>query len=369
MTAGTPVLVVAISARALAAAASRAGYAPLAVDLFADADTRALCAAARLAPGDPMTGFRGDGALAAVAELARAYRPMGIVYGSGFEARPALIAALAAIAPVLGNDAATVARVKDPPGLAAFCAAAGVDHPDVSFDTPRGEGWLLKPLGGGGGLGVAPDDGGAHERCYRQRRVEGASVSALFVADGRRARHLGFSEQWTAPCAAAPFRYGGAAGPATVASALAARMRAAVERAAAHFGLRGLCSADFIVDGDRAWLLEINPRPGATLDVFDSADDPLLRRHVEAWRGRLGAAPAHRGARAAQIVYSTRDWTAPAGLDWPEWAADRPSDGARVGAGEPLCTVAARAADISDARARAARRAAQIISRLQDSRS
>jgi len=45
MTAAPRLVVVATSARALAAAARRAGFVPLALDVFGDQDTRALCAA------------------------------------------------------------------------------------------------------------------------------------------------------------------------------------------------------------------------------------------------------------------------------------------------------------------------------------
>ena len=49
-----------------------------------------------------------------------------------------------------------------------------------------------------------------------------------------------------------------------------AAMAAAVERLTEAFGIKGLASADFLVDGENCHLLEINPRPGATLDIFDS---------------------------------------------------------------------------------------------------
>ena len=46
---------------------------------------------------------------------------------------------------------------------------------------------------------------------------------------------------------------------------------------ARSLGLRGLNSADFLIEGDNAWLIEINPRPGATLDLFDSPSAAALR--------------------------------------------------------------------------------------------
>lgn len=363
MSAAPRLVVVATSARALAAAARRAGYAPLAVDAFADLDTRAACEVALVARRPGTLRLSRARLLDAVRALARDHAPVGLVYGAGLERDPGLISALAALLPVLGNGAETVRRVKAPEALTAFCAAHGVAHPHTSLAAPADPaGWLVKPRGGAGGVGVRPAAGAAPSRGrYFQRRLDGESLSALFVADGRAAQLLGWSAQWADPAPGAPFRYGGAVGPVAPAPAVAAAMRRAVEAAAAHFGLRGLCSADFVATGDDAALLELNPRPGATLDVFDAPDDPLLRRHVEACRGRLG--PMRRMAlpRAAQVVYARADGVTPPATDWPDWAADRPPGGATVRAQEPLCTVIAQADDAAGATALARSRAARVV--------
>ena len=82
----------------------------------------------------------------------------------------------------------------------------------------------------------------------------------------------------------------------------------AVERLAQAIPLIGLNSADFLVDGDEFRLLEINPRPGATLDIFEPAEGSLFALHIAACEGELRAAPpCIDGARAAAIVYAERD--------------------------------------------------------------
>ncbi|RUT92049.1 hypothetical protein EOD12_35280, partial [Mesorhizobium sp. M7A.T.Ca.TU.009.02.1.1] len=45
-------------------------------------------------------------------------------------------------------------------------------------------------------------------------------------------------------------------------------------------GLVGLCSADLIRGPDGYKFIEINPRPGATLDIFDDVDAPLIEAHL-----------------------------------------------------------------------------------------
>jgi uncharacterized protein len=159
------------------------------------------------------------------------------------------------------------------------------------------------------------------------------------------------------------FRYGGAAGPIEVAAPEGLLEKLADLTLA--LGVRGLASADFIDDGETFWLLEINARPGATLDVFDDEDDPLLARHIAALTG--GPAPPARPRRpkAAAIVYAEADVAAPGG-DWPEWAADRPAAGTRIPSGAPVCTVAATGASATEARAKTQERSLRIQNWLRE---
>ena len=69
-------------------------------------------------------------------------------------------------------------------------------------------------------------------------------------------------------------------------------MTETVELVAQAFRLKGLGSADFLVNGGEARLLEINPRPGATLDIFDSDTQPLLGLHLDAVLERRLPRPA-----------------------------------------------------------------------------
>ena len=139
-----------------------------------------------------------------------------------------------------------------------------------------------------------------------------------FWPTGTSAQLLGFSEQWTAGDAAAPFRYGGCAGPVSLPPALGAAIEAACHAIAAALGLVGLNSLDLLVDGERFHIIEVNPRPGATLDIFDGLGGVALwRLHLDAVAGRLpsAAAGAAAEARAAAIVYAADRIAIPRGDD------------------------------------------------------
>jgi predicted ATP-grasp superfamily ATP-dependent carboligase len=357
------VLIVAASGRALAASARRGGYLPLVVDYFGDADTLALAHAhARLDDG-LARGMTADALDAAFAKVTAGLQPCGVVCGTGFEDRPELLARIARRWRVLGTGAETVALLKNPLAFASLCDACSIPHPETMLARPpETTGWLAKRKGGAGGSHVRPaaERAPAHD-VYYQRHVAGIPVSALFIADGRHALVLGFSAQWASPASQQPFRYGGAVRPADLTSRMVGALTETIARLAAAIPLLGLSSADFLVAGDGFRLLEINPRPSATLDIFEPPGGSLFALHMSACAGALDvAAPKLPDAMAAALVYAERDLTIPA-LQWPDWAVDRPHTGAAIGTGEPLCTVHAFAATATEARQFADRRLATVL--------
>jgi uncharacterized protein len=314
-------------------------------------------------------GLEPDKIVGAVEALLSAHDPVGLVYGSGFEHQPETIAAIALETRVFGNDGETLKRAKDPAALAQICRTNGIRHPPIAFDPPdKPELWLTKKRGGAGGAHIAPadDPSGAAADRYHQLRVAGESVSALFLASERQAEIIGLSTQWSAPTPASPFRYGGAAGPIAIDPAQAAEISRSVVAIAAELNLVGLNSVDFLVSPDAVWLIEINPRPGATLDVFDSHDDPLFAHHIAACERRLTRVPASVAFKAAEIVYAPCDLVIREGWKWPDWAVDRSAPGTRIAAGDPLCTALASCAALDLARLCANERARDIVALVRE---
>jgi predicted ATP-grasp superfamily ATP-dependent carboligase len=339
----------------LARSARRAGLTPLVADFFADADTQDTAYACRKL-ASLKRGMQWPTLCRALEALAaRAPSPiLGLVYGAGFEDRPKLLSLIAERWPLLGNEAAVVKRLKAPEIFFAELDRLDIPHPTTRLEPPaKGAGWLVKKKGGAGGSHVVPSRmTKAPHDVYFQERVEGRAVSVLFVGNGSGARALGFSEQWTAPKPPSLWRYGGAMRPATLSPAMALRMTSTVMSVARSFKIQGLASADFILSDGHPLLLEINPRPGATLDIFDCGATPLLRVHLDAVRdGKLPARGLKFGdAMASAIVYAETRGAAPPGFVWPVWAADRPKPSERIDKNRPICTVSARAATKSRAK-------------------
>jgi uncharacterized protein len=343
------VLICALSGRALARSARAAGFAPIVLDAFGDLDTREAAAAWRCLPVGPRWRFRRAPLLAAAARLAPP--PIPLVWASGFERAPDLLAELAAGRLLWGTEPGAVRAAKDPIRFAAVARELGVPHPEVRPQAPESHrGWLCKRAGGAGGghvhrAGRLPPRG---RGWYWQREARGRAVSALVVGDGSGgAAVLGTSEQRPASPPGRRFRFGGAVAPARLTAEALARLAEAAAALAKHHGIKGLASVDALVAGDRVTVLEINPRPGASLDAHELACAVnLFDLHRRACGGSLPEAPLEpRRAAGSRIVHAHRTLRLPPGFAWPDWAADRTPALTRVRAGGPICTVLAQAGD------------------------
>ena len=353
---GETVLIAAFSGRALAQSARRAGFVPLVVDAFGDADTRATAALYAQLPNAVRTGFSAKPLFAAIDTLiAQASTPpIGIVLGSGFEDRPKLIDSLDKRYRLLGTRGETVAELKDPERFFPLLKQLGIPHPPTSLQAPEDPtGWIAKRTGGAGGAHIRDLASlrKPHPQHYFQRRLDGEPMSVLAIAaQGGVAMEL--SRQWVSPSARKPFRYGGAA---IAEYAEAPHEQQMVTAAATLIELLdpvGLVSFDFIVNDGTAYLLEVNPRPGATLDVFDDLKGSLFRAQVEAglgnglWQDRE---LPNVQSRASALLYADRGAAMARDFDWPDWVSDRPMPGTVIPPEQPIATVHAGGASTQDA--------------------
>ena len=121
-------------------------------------------------------------------------------------------------------------------------------------------------------------------------------MSATFVANGRDAVVLGINQQLVQRIGARPFVFCGVVGPVPMEAALTQRIEQAVRALAAEFELRGLGSLDFMLDGDAFAVLEVNPRPPASVALY--RDQRPIEAHLRACReGELPErAPTHADA-------------------------------------------------------------------------
>jgi uncharacterized protein len=355
------VVVAALSARMLAEAAARDGFEVVALDLFGDVDT---CeAASRWFPIGEASRLEidGDRLLARLAALSQRGDVIGWVAGSGFEGRTDWLARGAECLPLIGNDAATVAAVRHPARFFSVLAEEGIGHPPVRHGAAPAAGWLQKDAGGCGGWQVRRAEAGdtaptpSH---YFQQEWPGRPMSATFVANRAEARVIGFNEQLVRPLGSRPYVFSGVLGPVP----LPPEAEQAVDRAAQvltrAFGLQGLASLDFLLQGEQVSVLELNPRPPASMALY--AEAGILAAHVAACLRAELPPPRIRRApqrvRGHEIVYAGRtlrldEHAASRLAGWPE-AHDLPCAGGSFEPGDPLCSLSATGADAQEVRTR-----------------
>ncbi|BAL27157.1 ATP-grasp domain-containing protein [Azoarcus sp. KH32C] len=370
----SPLLAVAaLSARMLAEVARGSGYRAIALDLFGDRDTRR--AAEAWFPIGETARLAIDGeALIDALRRSRAAGAEAWVAGSGFDGCPELLAAGAEVLPLAGNTAEVVARVRDPALFFGRLAALGIPHPETRSDCPPSPfGWLRKNAASSGGWGVwrarPDDDADAGSRVYYQRIAAGVPMSALFVADGRRSRLLGVNRQTVRPLGERPFVFRGCIGPVRVAPVVLSALETMLDALAAEFGLRGLNGLDFMLDDEEIRVIELNPRPPATIALYRHAlAGGLLRVHVEAsLSGRLPGPELLAGSerpRGFETLFAKRACEVGArasdALAQRTWCHDLPASGTRIARGEPLCTVSAVGDTVAEVEAQLLRRRQQI---------
>ncbi|MEY2689757.1 MAG: hypothetical protein RL375_3956 [Pseudomonadota bacterium] len=405
------VIVAGLSVRGLAESARRAGWQVLALDAFGDLDTRRASAGwwPIAADGDEPAAPRIDATrllaalLAAMAERPRQSPLLGWVAGSGFEAQPDLLDRAAQVLPLLGMGTADIAALRQPRPCFGMLADLGIDHPEVAFEPPPGEGWLVKDMASSGGQAVcrwSPGrcptqvaDGPDHPLTrYWQREAAGRSLGCLLLARQHDFRLIGVHEHLVDPTDEAPFRHAGMVGPTRLSEGQLATLQAALQRLVVAFRLRGLVSVDWLLDGDRWLLLEVNPRPSASLTVHErrlarTAPCSLLAGHVaqflpndpHASVGLDATGPittrADAGTAALTPCGGERIVVAPVPLriDAPtleRWAAsththDIPSAPIDLPAGAPILSVSADGPDVSAVKRALDQRHAAVLRALR----
>jgi len=247
-----------------------------------------------------------------------------------------------------------------------------------------------------------------------QARIEGEPCSAVYVAGAGRAVLLGATRQlltaekgdsphlprptcgWCPPSGclaqmgavpffrgtgATPFCYAGSVGPLRLEPALDRQLQAIGEELARRFSLVGLFGVDLILAGGQFWVIEVNPRFPASVEVLERACGfEAVAIHVEACRsGRLPPPPAISGTWCGKAILMARaDLVVPAAFDrlappadvktWPE-VADVPAAGTRIRAGGPIATVLAEAGDEPSLLLALRRQAAQLETQVLGLRS
>jgi uncharacterized protein len=338
------ILIVSSSGRPLVASARRAGYLSYVIDLFEDFDTSTMSIANRSACADHALCFD-EIKLQQAVQAFDAIEFDAVVYGAGFEGNTELLDILNTKNKLFGNSPELVSNLKDPATFFGLLDSLEIPFPSVRLNVPSDpDGWLAKTIGASGGAHVQSAQGvSAGEQVYFQRFEAGRNLSVLFLANGKKAQVLGFSEQLTQKIGDAPYCYAGAISHAALPDEMQKHIADKLDSLVATTGLVGLNSVDFIQRDNEYFVLEINPRPTATMELYD-ADfaQGLLHAHLQACEGEFTASVSSGDIiRGHRIVFAQQNTKVPASFKFPEWCADIPQPGSFVTQDAPLCSVLA----------------------------
>ena len=337
----------------LAQSAIKGGWQAHVADVYADQDTQALahqfCKIKVSA-----NGFDAASLLSAINQLTTNRPVSGVIYGSGLESQPQLLKQIARNHLIIGNSAQQVEQVNNPRLFFKQLRKLKIPFPEVSFQAPEDlAGWLRKPAFSEGGKGIQaagnrPLSNNPH---YFQKQLSGNSYSALFLADGQHVNIIGFNRQYTTtPSSATPFIFTGIINQPELALVHQQQITQAIQKLVKAIGLKGLNSLDFMINDNACQILEINPRPSASMALYDQDfTQGLLTEHINACQGSLPQDyernPPH-PVRAYHIIYATEAVSIPIEIQWPLWSTDQPSRGTHIAAGEPVCAINAEAATV-----------------------
>ncbi|NOU44195.1 MAG: ATP-grasp domain-containing protein [Methyloglobulus sp.] len=325
----------------LAEAAKKAGFKILVIDIYGDQETRNEAQEFR-----QISSLDKDNLLPAVDYFIDNYAVTHMVYGSGFEQYPENLGYLNNRLAVLGNTYDVFVRLQNKPDFFSVLKTLVIPYPEVIFERPPlktlkpDTDWLIKPMQGQGGVGISVYKGceASKPSDYWQKYLDGIAYSVLFLADGHHGQIIGFNRQWTTQLNSKDeFIFSGIINTTGLSKEQKAEISAWLDKLIPVLSLKGLNSLDFIQSGNVNHVLEINPRPPASLQLYDA---DLFNRHIRACQGKLWAyKPMQAGITGLQIVYAEQDVKLTDSFVWPEGAQDRPSGDSIISAGQPICSI------------------------------
>ena len=246
----------------------------------------------------------------------------------------------------------SLAEDPSPETLRRWVDAAGLAMPPMATDPPNVAGWIVKSPGGSGGIGIRQHDPNtastapirASRRCgdtYYQQRVPGEPVGVVYSVVNRQPRLIGLTKNLTIPIGEEPFRYAGSVGPIDADGYDLQALDRLANRATQEIAPMRCFNIDVVIDGSKIWVLEINARYSASMEIFERLQNRSMLWHEP------GSAPEPMlgGDRqmSKRVLYADRDTVFQAAETNRRYAkadvTDTPRDGTVVPAGHPMCTI------------------------------
>jgi uncharacterized protein len=277
------VYVVGTSGRSAAESVRQAGFRAIVVDLYADRDSGEACDVLQIEKYPDSI----------VSQLKNVDSGIVLLAG-GMENRLDLVVALGQYHRVLGPNVEQIKRFRDHEYLMWSInqsTRSGVLRFPETIRSQRDVNpeyeWLCKSYFGCGGFHIErlSNDRSAtliKDDYYFQREVAGRSVGTVFLCERSKVQLIGATAAITTAMhesllgsqpALPPMAYRGSYGTIELTSLVQDAMCRWAHLLTRDLDFTGIIQADWIVDGNAAWLLEINPRWTASMEIIEWALD------------------------------------------------------------------------------------------------
>lgn len=294
-------LLAGVSVRALMESAAASGYKARGIDFFGDLD------ALRHGHTIKLKDLGREQTVKSLLEAAKEIPCAGLVYSSGPENTPDELEFWEKRGLLRGNERSVLRKVRDPWELKRCLESNGHRMPpflsvDEWKESAREGKWLLKALNRGSCHGIielpenldsAPDylmELNRFSPYIVQRYIEGVSASATFLANGREALVVGTSRQLINR-GGGLFYYKGNIVPLEIGESmdyehLISKINDLAGCLTLCFGLKGVNTVDFILNSEGVWVLEVNPRWSASVELIERyLGKSLFDEHLRACAG------------------------------------------------------------------------------------
>ncbi|MFW5451723.1 MAG: ATP-grasp domain-containing protein [Methylophagaceae bacterium] len=335
-----PILILAQSGRLLAQSATHADYPVWVADCFGDQDT--LSIVDRWLKVPTLVNSNHDTLVQILSELSQGEN-CSLICGSGIESCYTLLDSLPKNIQLIGNSAQTIHTIKTPPLFFSLLDKLELSYPDTQFERPKNDdAWLMKAPSGLGGSHIQKLHSSSQiTDHYFQKYIEGGSGSVLFLANGQNAQLISLNRQLIADNKESSFRLVAIEMPWNIAHAHQYYLKQAISKISKASGLVGLNSLDFMIsDQDECLILEINPRPSASVELIDN-DENLFQYHINACQGILPIQPLNTATThkiSLRYLFAEMDYLIPDDMNWPIECHDLPATGTIISTNEPICT-------------------------------
>ena len=347
-------LIVASSARFIAQSAVDGNYSVVAIDGFSDGDLQTISKHCVKIP--PNLGRMDSTALLAAAQsIGQQYQIDGVVIGPGLEECHSFVEVIQQRLPFYGNNSDVIKQCNDR-GLM-LTMLNGLDIPTLHDKTSCDELMLYKQKHACGGGHIQwqpakPFDG------VQEIYLPGIAISHLFLADTKEFFSLGFNTQWQSRHDDdRPFSYGGAINRSPLNKRLKESIEMYTRRMVQHLGLKGINNVDYLLNLEKLYCLELNPRPSASMQInegqfkYQRGDiaKTLFCAHLRACQGELPRSSINISSPSAYaVVYASGPMPVPQFFWTHENIYDVPSAETQIATGDPLCSVKATADNVKE---------------------